>query len=168
MGASPNRIVVEASPLISCLKIDRLDLLEVFACPLLCLNHVRGEVTYFGQDEKLTAALEAKRLEEVELTDLGHIVSYDSLRSLRPALGPGECASIIYAHAHEIPLIITDKVAKNEAKRRGVLCVTTEEMVVLNIRHDKLTVPEADELIAAWRAVGEGVTRVKSFAELLK
>lgn len=164
---TPACIVVEASPLISVLKIDRFDLLEVFESKLVCVNHVREEIAYFHQDAKLAALLDAKRIFEVELGSLDDIKSYDALRTGRPSLGPGECASVIYAQSNGSLLVITDKSARGEAKKRGVQCMTTEEVVVLNIQKGLLTVAEADALIVAWRAVREGVTKAKSFGDLL-
>ena len=160
-------IVVETSPLISLLKVDRVDLLSVYAKPMVCLNHVVLEITRRHQEERLEAAMSGGLLAEVALDSLDLVLAYNKLRDDRPSLGPGECASIIYASAFKLPLIVTDRGGLNEALRRKVVCITTEAVVVHNIKAGHLSVEAADELLGQWKLLGEGVTKAASFQDLL-
>ncbi|RYZ61235.1 MAG: hypothetical protein EOP09_20220 [Proteobacteria bacterium] len=163
-----NTVIVDASPLISCLKIDRFELLEVFGCAPTCLNHVKSELTYFGHEEQLSKLIDAGRVLEAILDTPQLLREFADLHGNRTSLGLGECAAIIYAQNRSLPLVIADKAAINEAKRRRIQCVTTEEVVVLNIQRGSLTLTEADRLLEQWRAANEGVTQVRSFSEQWK
>ena len=158
--------VVEASPLISFLKIDRFDILESLCRTLLCTDHVCNEVLQFRQRNRLEALFEAGQIREVALSDPMHLAEYARLTEESP-LGPGEASSLLYAAYHGCKLVITDKKGIREAKRRGVTCITTEEVVVTAIRAGILTLIEADNLIETWKAMDEFPVTVTSFASLL-
>ena len=87
--SSSGETVVEASPLISFLKVDRFDILEALYASLLCTDHVSGEVLLFRQRERLEALFAAGRIREVTLSDPAHLVEYARLTEESP-LGPGE------------------------------------------------------------------------------
>jgi predicted nucleic acid-binding protein len=163
---SSGETVVEASPLISFLKIDRFDIIESVCPTLLCTDHVSGEVLLFRQRERLEALLAAGRIREVTISDPTHLAEYARLTEESP-LGPGEASSLLYAAYHGCRLVITDKKGIREAKRRGVACITTEEVMVHAIQSGILTLIEADHLIVMWKALDEFPVTITSFASLV-
>lgn len=164
-ASSPGDTVVEASPLISFLKVDRFDILEALYPILLCTAHVSGEVVLFHQRERLLALLESGRLREVSLTEPAHLAEFAHLTEDSP-LGPGEASSLLYAAHNGCRLIITDKKGIREAKKRGVLCVTTQEVMVAAIRIGVISLAEADALIDAWKALNEFPVAITSYREI--
>jgi predicted nucleic acid-binding protein len=58
--STPSDVVIEASPLISFLKVDRFDILEALYPSLVCTEQVIHEVVLFHQRERLIAIIEAK------------------------------------------------------------------------------------------------------------
>lgn len=164
--SSPGDTVVEASPLISFLKVDRFDILEALYPTLLCTEHVSGEVVLFHQRERLLALLERGRLQEVSLTQPAHLAEFAHLTEESP-LGPGEASSLLYAAHYGCRLIITDKKGIREAKKRGVVCVTTQEVMVTAIRSSVISLADADALIETWKSLNEFPVIVSSFAPLI-
>ena len=158
---------MDASPLVSCLKVGRFDLLEALSRPVVCVREVRAEILHFAQNQSIEPLIAAGRLAECALTGVNCLADYAALRGARPGPGAGECASIIYAADVNAPLVVDDRSAANEAGHRWITCITTAEVVVLNIQRGRLTVAEADGLIRAWAALGEIITRAASFGELL-
>lgn len=63
--------------------------------------------------------------------------------------------------------MITDKKGIREARRRGVVCITTQEVMVAAIRAGTLTIEDADALIADWKALNDFPVTVSSFSELV-
>ena len=164
--ASP-RTVVEASPLISFLKVDRFDLLEVVGSNLLCTTHVTEEILLFRQIERLQVVFLEGRMREVSLSEPHHLVEYATLIEQTP-LGPGEASSLLYAAHNGCSLIITDKKGIREAKRRGVVCMTTQEVMVLAIQQNRLSIAEADAILIEWKALNEFPVVCESFQDLMR
>lgn len=156
---------MEASPLISFLKIDRFDILEAVYPSLLCTDHVSGEVLLFRQRERLDALFAAGRIREVTLSEPVLLSEYARLTEESP-LGPGEASSLLYAAHHRCRLVITDKKGIREARRRGVVCITTQDVMVQAIGAGILTVPQADNLLMEWKMLDEFPVTVTSFATL--
>lgn len=165
--SSPGDTVVESSPLISFLKVDRFDILEALYPALLCTEHVSGEVVLFHQRERLLALLKNERLHEVSLTEPAHLAEFAHLTEESP-LGPGEASSLVYAAHYGCRLVITDKKGIREAKKRGVICTTTQEVMVTAIQRGVISLADADALIDAWKALNEFPVTVSSFESLLK
>lgn len=158
--------LVEASPLISFLKVDRFDLLEAVSTNLLCTTHVTEEIRLFKQRERLGRLFAEGRIKEVILSEPLHLTEFAALIDQTP-LGPGEASSLLYAAYHNCSLVITDKKGIREAKRRGVVCITTQEVMVLSIQQGRLSVSEADVLLSQWKAMNEFPVTVGSFQELI-
>ncbi len=158
--------LVEASPLISFLKVDRFDLLETVSAHLLCTTHVTEEIRLFKQQERLRRLFAEGRIKEVILSEPLHLTEFAALIDQTP-LGPGEASSLLYAAYHDCSLVITDKKGIREAKHRGVVCITTQEVMVLSIQQGRLTVAEADALIIEWKAVNEFPVSCTSFQQLV-
>jgi predicted nucleic acid-binding protein len=156
-------ILIEASPLISLLKIDRFDLLEIFNKPLACTDFVQAEIQ--RPREKLTENLTSGLLKEISTENPQHLLEIEKL--YERGLGRGEASSIVLAQAQGYGLVIDDKRARKVAKARNVKIISTTEIVVLNIQRSNITLNEADEFIEQWKALGEFPVSVKTFAELI-
>jgi predicted nucleic acid-binding protein len=155
--------VVEASPLISFLKIDRFDLLEILDKPLVCTDFVRAEVK--RPRERLDEILTIGRLNEIPLQDPSLLLEVETLYGR--GLGRGEASSIVFAQSKGYGLIIDDKRARKIAVSRNVTLISTTEIVVLNIQKGNITLAEADGFIEAWKDLGEFPVVVKSFSEVM-
>ena len=165
-GEASAKTVVEASPLISFLKVDRFDILESVCSNLLCTEHVTGEILLFRQQERLNKLFQEERIREVSLSDPMHLLEYAQLVEQTP-LGPGEVSSVLYAAYHDCMLVITDKKGIREAKRRAVTYLTTQEVMVLAIRKGTLSLTEADALIVQWQLLNEFPVTITAFQTLL-
>jgi predicted nucleic acid-binding protein len=156
-------ILVEASPLISFLKLDRFDLLEVLEKPLACTDFVRTEIQ--RSREKLNEILTSGDLKEVPLENPHNLLEVEKMYDR--GLGRGEASSIVLAEANGYGLIMDDKWAQKVAMDRKVTLFTTADVVVHNIQSYKITLAEADEFIVQWKALGEFPISVKTFADLI-
>lgn len=157
-------MLVDASPLISFLKIERFDLLEALHHPILCTDFVAREVN--RPRDAFTALLSAQRIVEIPTTDPVQLLEIERLYEQR-GLGRGEASSIVLAEAKGCTLVLDDKNARKHALKRGIVLSSTAEIVVLNIQTGRLTLPEADSFIVKWHHLSEFPVLCKTFAELL-
>jgi predicted nucleic acid-binding protein len=156
-------LLVDASPLISFLKLDRFDLLEIQGKPLACTDFVRAEIQ--RSREKLDEVLASALLKEIPLENPQHLLEVEKL--YERGLGRGEASSIVLAQAEGYGLVMDDKRAKKVAKACNVKVISTAEVVVLNIQRGKTTLIEADGFIGQWKTLGEFPVSVKTFADLV-
>jgi predicted nucleic acid-binding protein len=156
-------ILVEASPLISFLKIDRFDLLQVLETPLACTDFVRAEIQ--RPREELDKILASGLLAEIPLEIPQHLLEVENL--YERGLGRGEASSIVLAQAEGYGLVMDDKRAQKVAKARDVKVITTAEVIVLNIQRGNITLNEADGFIEQWKVLGEFPVSAKTFADLI-
>jgi predicted nucleic acid-binding protein len=154
---------VDASPLISFLKLDRFDLLEILNKPLACTDFVRAEIQ--RSREKLDELLASEMLKEIPLENPQHLLEVEKL--YERGLGRGEASSIVLAQAAGYGLVMDDKRAKKVAKACNVKVISTAEIVVLNIQHESITLIEADGFIHQWKTLGEFPVTAKTFADLM-
>ena len=156
-------ILVEASPLISFLKLDRFDLLEILDKPLACTDFVRAEIQ--RPREKLGKILASGLLKEIPLENPQHLLEVEKLYAR--GLGRGESSSIVLAQAEGYGLVMDDKRAQKVAKAYNVKVISTAEVVLLNIQRGNITLVEADGFIAQWKTLGEFPVSAKTFADLV-
>ena len=159
-------VLVETSPLISFLKVSRFDLLEQFGEPVCCTAEVIGEVLYFPQRAPLEGLLAAGKVHTVDLDHPDDLLDYVTLTTPPNPYGPGEVSSILYAARNGVDLIITDKKAIREAKKRKVTIMSTQDVILRAIDSRILSVQDADDLISFWITLNEFPVEVKSFSEL--
>lgn len=159
-------ILVETSPLISFLKVSRFDLLEQFVVPVCCTAEVVAEVLYFPQQGALEALLKAGKILSVDLQHPDDLVDFASLTTPPNPYGPGEISSILYAARSGIDLIITDKRAIREARKRKVTVMSTQDVILKAIDSGKMSIQDADDLISLWVTLNDFPVEVKSFSEL--
>lgn len=156
-------ILVDASPLISFLKLGRFDLLKVVNCPLACTDFVQAEVK--RPREPFEALLNNGEIREIPLTDPSHFLEVERLHSM--GLGRGEASSIILAGERHCGLVMDDQEAREVAGARGIPLYSTAEIVVWNIKAGNVTLPEADGFIATWRSLGEFPVSGSTFKNFL-
>lgn len=134
-------IIIDASPLISVLKIERFDLYDVIPGPFICTEHVRGEISVPVQRERLETLLTHGKIREEQMVDPIDNLEMSRLRDTT-ALGRGEASAIVMAARMEASVVLDDKRARKAALRFKVKIISTADVVVANIRKGNLTVPE--------------------------
>jgi predicted nucleic acid-binding protein len=154
-------ILVETSPLISFLNIDRFNLLGVLKTPLACTDFVRAEV--LRSQKKLNATWASGFLSEVPVENPQHLLEVEKL--YERGLGRGEASSIVIAQAEGYDLLIDDKQAKKIATARGVKIISTAEIIMLNIQLGNIMLKEVDGFIEQWTAIGEFSISAKTFVD---
>ncbi|NEP19392.1 MAG: hypothetical protein F6J97_21285 [Leptolyngbya sp. SIO4C1] len=162
-AVSPSRLIVEASPLISFLKINRFDLLTVFEMELVCTDVVRTEVIH--QKQELHHIFAMGLMREIRIERPEHLQDIETLYSR--GLGRGESSSIVLAKDTSCLLLMDDIKARKIAANQGIALTSTAEVVVKNIQCCTLSLRDADEFILFWKSIGEFPVKVKSFRELL-
>jgi predicted nucleic acid-binding protein len=160
--STPSLILVEASPLISFLKIDRFDLLQVLETPLACTDFVQEEIQ--RPREKLEEILASGLLAEIPLDTPQHLLEVENLYDR--GLGRGEASSIVLAQAEGYGLVMDNKRAQKVATARNIKVITTAEVIVLNIQRGNISLNEADGFIEQWKVLGEFPVSVQTFADL--
>lgn len=78
-------------------------------------------------------------------------------------LGAGEISSLLYAECHGCSLIITDRKGIREARRRGVDCLTTQDVMVRAINQGCITQDEGNAILAQWAGMSEFPVSISSF-----
>lgn len=156
-------ILIDASPLISFLKLGRFDLLKVVNSPLACTDFVQAEVK--RPREPFEALLKNGEIQEIPLANPSHLREVEDL--YEKGLGRGEASSIILATQCHYGLVLDDQDARELAAARGITLYSTSEIVVWNIKSGNVTLSEADGLIAAWRSLGEFLVPGTTFKNFL-
>lgn len=156
-------LLVDTSPLISFLKIERFDLLGVLEGSLACTDFVQAELK--RPREAFEDVLACKKIKEIPLTDTSLLLEVERL--YEKGLGRGEASSIVLAEHQGCGLLMDDKRARKEASKRNITLYSTADIIVQNIQADSLTLVEADRFIARWRSLGEFPVSCKSFKDLL-
>jgi predicted nucleic acid-binding protein len=146
--------LVEASPLISFLKVRRFGLVESVFPSLVVTAQVVAEVLLFPQRELLAELVNAGRVNVVELENPVELAAFADLVDRSP-LGWGEASSIAVAAFRRWPLLITDRKGIREARRRGVECATTEDVLVELVQRGILDSDAVDALVEEWALVDE-------------
>ncbi len=140
-------VALDSSLLINFLAIDRTEILaNLPGFRFHVLNHVINEVVDTAQRPRLEEALDKSHVTAFEMTDIGTIADY---LSLRRRLGDGESATIAAA-AHHGWIVGMDERgrAKREAiDRVGVGSVlNTPGILVLSVRTGQLSLDDAEEI----------------------
>lgn len=129
-------VVSDTTPIISLLKIDRLDLLQSNFGEVLIPKAVYEELTQDDQFEN-----EAKLIIRCPYVKIAQITNYDSVKSLqsRTGLDLGESEAIILADERNADLILMDEAAgrriakqlgKNLMGLIGLLIVSYERKII--------------------------------------
>lgn len=156
-------ILVDASPLISFLKLGRFDLLKALNQPLACTDFVQAQVKQ--PREQFEILLIEGEIKEIPLVDPAHLLEVEQL--YEKGLGRGEGSSIILAAQHHYGFIVDDKDARDEASARGITLYSTTEIIMRNINAGESTWTEADRFITIWRSLGEFPVSCKTFKDFV-
>jgi predicted nucleic acid-binding protein len=168
MAGTPEALLLsDSSVLINFLRIDRTDLLIAVATRRLVTDVVRQEIRVRYQSDRLEAAITRGEFEEVTLTDLADFQAAAKLQAA--GLGAGESFSIVAAQKLGAALAIDDRKATGHAERAypALRCLTTQDLMLKNIRMGTLHVAEADAIKEDWHLHHRFTLRIASFAELL-
>lgn len=160
---SEDSLLVDASPLISFLKLARFDLLEVLGKPLACTDFVQAEVT--KPRGELETLLTCKRLKEIAVTNPKLLLGVERL--YEKGLGRGEASSIVIAQQRGYGLILDDKKARKFALERNITLYSTADIVIRNMQMGNITLAEADGFITTWHSLGEFPVTCKTFKDLI-
>lgn len=161
-------LLSDSSTLINFLRVGRRDLLTGLPYRLLVVDVVRQEILERYQSDQLEEGIALGEFTEVALTEIADLQAVAQL--VGQGLGAGESFSIVAACRLGAVLGIDDRTARNMAMRQypALVCTTTQELVLANIRHGRLTVAEADALKELWRTQHRFALRFASFADLLE
>jgi predicted nucleic acid-binding protein len=161
-------LLSDSSTLINFLRVGRRDLLTGLPYRLLVVDVVRQEIRERHQSDQLEEGIALGEFAEVALTDIPDLQAAAAL--VGQGLGAGESFSIVAAHKLGAILGIDDRTARNVALRQypALVCTTTQDLVLANIRHGTLTVAEADALKELWRAHHRFALKLASFADLME
>jgi predicted nucleic acid-binding protein len=145
-------VVADSSFLINFLAVDRMDILSrLQQFQFNVVNHVLAEIRYETQRLRLQAALEARTVTEIEITDPAEILLYDEFRRF---LGDGESASLAVAVRRRWVIAADEK----GAFRRELFARLGDEYLldalgalVTAIKADIITVADAQAVRAQMR-----------------
>lgn len=164
----PPLLIAESSVLINFLNIRRRDLLTGLPFRLLTTDVVQNEIQRRHQAEQLDEAISQQEIEIVSLSDPADLQMIGQFRS--SGLGTGESVSIVAAHRLGATLGMDDGKATRAALRTypTLRCITTQDIVALNIRQGVLTIEEADAIKEEWRLKYRFALKIASFRSLIE
>ncbi len=164
---SDELLLSDSSSLINFLRVGRRDLLTGLPYRLLVTDVVRREILERYQSEELEAGIASGEFSEVSIAEIPQ--QQAAARLVGQGLGAGESISIVAADALGAILALDDRKAIATARRvyPRLTCLTTQDLVLENIRQGTLTVEDADALKDEWRAHHRFALKIKSFADLL-
>jgi len=163
-----NLLIADSSVLINFLSIRRLELLIGLPYKLLITDVVQEEIQRRHQSEQIDEAIASSRIEVVTFTDRGDLQVLGKLRSA--GLGMGEAVSIVAAAKFQAVLAIDDNKATKTALKTypELQILTTQEIIVLNIKRDALTIEQADAIKQEWATQYRFALKIASFRLLIE
>lgn len=172
MGDGDTLIVIsDTSVLVNFLRIDAMALLGRLSRSIVITEHVEVEITqnYTDQRDRLAAALADGHVAQVALTSDRELEIFGALIG-DGRLGSGECAAIACAIAGNHSLAIDDRRAGNEALRvdADLPILRTQDLVLMMIREQILTVAAADAIKATWEKEHRFRLTFASFGDILE
>ncbi len=160
----PTSIVLDTSVLLNFVRIDRMDLLQPLAVPLLVPEDVLAEVARPAQRAVLDAAISAGQLVVESIRAPAEVALFAELA--RPGrFGPGERAVMAVALTRGMAAGLQERLAAAEMRRRdkAARIIMTEDIVLCAIKTGAITVSSADGLLRDWRAHHRFASRVTTF-----
>lgn len=160
-------IVLDTSVLLNFIRIDRTNLLQPLAVPLLVAEDVRDEVTRPDQRNVLEAAISAGLLHVESISDRVEVALFADLARIG-RFGPGERAVMAVALTRGMAAGLQERLAAAEMRRRdkAARVITTEDIVLRAIKAGGITVSDADSLLVEWRTNHRFASRIKTFEGL--
>lgn len=165
-----NQISCDTSVLVNFLKIDRMDLFGKCSHSFFITDHVQHEIAlyYTEQRNHLKSALSSNILHETTVTSPEEVALFAELHK-NGQLGAGECAAIAVASCRGMYLAIDDKQAIRQASHwiSGHLILRTQDLMLLLIQEQLLSLDEADQLITLWTTQHRFKLKISSFKDLI-
>lgn len=170
MATTRTSCLLDSSVLINFLAVDRVDLLGAHPeLHFLITPHVRAEISehYPDQVQRLLSALSSGALEGTRVEGMDELALFAQI--VGDGFGAGESAAIAAAIHRKLPLAIQDSAARKRAIRiaPSLTILTTEDVIVAQIRATALTVEAADAIKAVWETRHRFRIKAKSFRDLL-
>jgi len=100
-------LIIDASPLISVLKIERFDLFSVLPGFPVCTEHMRADVQEDIQKARLDSLISRAMIRELQIVDPVHHSDINDL--VEKSFGYGEASSMVLARFLSVPLVMDDK-----------------------------------------------------------
>jgi predicted nucleic acid-binding protein len=149
-GAGSEDVILDTSVLVNFLAINRVDLLAKHpGYRFVVTGHVKGEVIYIEQAERLAQALSTGEVGELPP---GTHVELATFAQLTVKLGVGESAAIAAAAHRSMLVSVEDKAARREAESLvgSDRVLNTTQLMVSLIQARLLTIAEADAIKQEW------------------
>ena len=160
----------DASILINFLRINRIDLLKKSTHSFYITDHVQDEISTFYPHQRacLESGLSQKILQKINIESPQEFATFANLNKSRQ-LGAGECAAIAIAVHRGFYLAIDDTRAIKKSLELLPLSriFRTQDLILLMIQEQILSVEEADHLIEIWATQHRFKLKLKSFGELI-
>ena len=161
-------LLSDSSTLINFLRVGRRDLLTNLDYRLLVTDLVRQEISRRYHCDELEVAISLGEISGVSLTEISGFQAAGHL--LAHGLGDGEAFSIVAAQTLGAVLGIDDATARKVALEHypDLVCMSTPDVVLENIRLGRLTIADADALKELWRTRYRFALKTASFGDLSK
>ena len=164
-------IVLDSSVLINFLRIDRMDLLRQLSYEFAITTHVEEEISdhYREQKRRLSEAVNNGTLSEFSV-DRPYEPSLFTAFAASGRLGARECSAFAAAISRSYDLTLGDTRARRDALafQPELKVLGTEDLIVLAIEENVLTIAESDEIKALWESEHRFKLNFNSFAELFQ
>jgi len=163
----PVPVIVDTSCLINFLIVDRMDVFSALSGYAFVIpNHVVAEVTDATERIRLTAALTAGVVTEIEITDLTEIALYATLRRI---LGDGESACLAVAATRGWVMAADEKgrFRREAVERLGEAALVNTPGILVSAIQEGILTAEGAEALRAVLAMHRFVMDIPPFAELV-
>ena len=148
-----------------------MDLIRQLSCEFAITTHVEEEISehYREQKQRLSDAVNNGTLSEFSV-DKPYELSLFTAFAASGRLGAGECSAIAVAISRGYDLALDDRRARRDALafQPELKVLGTEDLIVLAIEENVLTIAESDEIKALWESEHRFKLKFNSFADLLQ
>ena len=148
-----------------------MDLLRLLSCEFAITTHVSEKISdhYREQKQRISEAVNNRTLSEFSF-DRPYELSLFAAFAASGRLGAGECSAIAAAISRGYDLALDDTRARRDALafQPELKVLGTEDLIVLAIEENVLTIAESDEIKALWESEHRFKLKFNSFADLLQ
>jgi predicted nucleic acid-binding protein len=164
-------IVADTSVIINFLRIDRMDLIELYPRRVLVTDHVEAEITESYPDQRLRflAAIKSSNIDICAVRDPKELELFVKLRSSN-RLGNGECSAIAVAMNRKYGIAIDDNKAVKTAIREigmSLEIIRTTDVMLGLIRGGNISIEDADKIKRDWEDRHRFRIKAASFRDLI-
>lgn len=163
-------LITDTSVLINFLKIDRVNLLNLYPGKFVITDQVAAEITdtFPEQKKMLENAIAAEIFEVYIINDFSELKLFAEL-TLDNRLGAGECSAIACAIHRGFALVIDDIRAKKQALKMkpDLEIITTRDIIVELIRLNTINIQEAEKIKDEWKSKCRFSLNPETFSDIL-